>query len=286
MQFCRPFKQESVNDYPEGYPQLAALVSSDDTFAIFRKFGRTSSRVLLHLQSEIATLEEKLSDLDRTDADGDSPTAYRLKSTRHKEGWDTKQRDIIHQLQEKFAIYYDLLLKDNQLRVLGPPLKRHHRYLFYWIEGKKPVIEGEDDWILHQDDLVQLANIDHFQSFLSSSWLNRLFAPSKQGDQSSDPVVTYFSQNRVATTTKLLSVLVAVAVLIIPVFILFWGSLDRGGMSATVLVSAIVFSVLLSLSTKIEIREVLLGAAAYCAVLATFLGNLQPAVSQKAFVNQ
>jgi hypothetical protein len=66
----------------------------------------------------------------------------------------------------------DLLLKNSQLKTLGSPLKHNHRSLFHWIEGKKPVVEEEDDWILHEDDLVALSYIDHLESMLTSSCLN------------------------------------------------------------------------------------------------------------------
>jgi hypothetical protein len=66
----------------------------------------------------------------------------------------------------------DLLLKSSQLKALGPPLKHNHKSLFHWIEGKKPVMEQEDDWILHEDDLVGLSEIDHLESSLASSFLN------------------------------------------------------------------------------------------------------------------
>jgi hypothetical protein len=61
--------------------------------------------VLLHLQSEIAALDENLTELDRSDASEGSATAYRLKSIRHDEGWDEEQKKIIMQLQEKLPIY-------------------------------------------------------------------------------------------------------------------------------------------------------------------------------------
>jgi hypothetical protein len=92
-----------VEDHPAGYPQLAAFIASDDNFCMYRKFDRASSRVLLHLQSEIAALDNGLNQMDRTD-DG-SVTAYRLRSIRHKEGWDDEQRKLITKLQERLPIY-------------------------------------------------------------------------------------------------------------------------------------------------------------------------------------
>jgi hypothetical protein len=72
------------------------------------------------------------------------------------------------------------MLKDKQLRAIGPPLKRDHRSVFHWIEWKKPIAKGEDDWILHKDDLVTLANIDHFESSLITPW-SRVSFPRRSG---------------------------------------------------------------------------------------------------------
>jgi hypothetical protein len=94
-----------VEDYPAGYPQLAAFIASDDNYSIFRKFDRASNRVLLHLQSEIAALDKGLDEMDRSDHG--SATAYRLRSIRHEEGWDDGQRKLISKLQEKLPIYCD-----------------------------------------------------------------------------------------------------------------------------------------------------------------------------------
>jgi hypothetical protein len=93
-----------VEDYPEGYPQLAAFLNSDDSFAVFRKFGRTNARILLHLQAEIQALEKELDDLDREDVTT-SEHFHRLVSVEHQEGWDTKQEELREKLQGKLAIY-------------------------------------------------------------------------------------------------------------------------------------------------------------------------------------
>jgi Skp family chaperone for outer membrane proteins len=93
-----------VEVYPEGYPQLASFLNSSDNFAILRRFGRTNCRVLLHLQAEIQALEKELDDLDQSDA-RDATHEHRLVSTEHKEGWDTKQQEILKALQEKLAIF-------------------------------------------------------------------------------------------------------------------------------------------------------------------------------------
>jgi hypothetical protein len=93
-----------VEHYPEGYPQLAAFINSDDSFAIFRKFSRTNTRLLLHLQAEIQVLEKELDTLDRGDA-RDSEHFHRLISVKHEKGWDTRQEELREKLQEKMFLY-------------------------------------------------------------------------------------------------------------------------------------------------------------------------------------
>jgi hypothetical protein len=95
----------SVKDYPQGWPQLAALLYHNDNLAIFRRFGLTHCRVLLHLQAEIQLLEQKLSDLDHADSMPGSPNAWRLRTADFKGHWDPDQRDILKQLQEKLLVY-------------------------------------------------------------------------------------------------------------------------------------------------------------------------------------
>jgi Family of unknown function (DUF6594) len=70
---------------------------------MYRKFDRASNRVLLHLQSEIAALNNGLDQMDRSDKG--SATAYRLRSTRHEESWDEEQKKLIMKLQEKLVVY-------------------------------------------------------------------------------------------------------------------------------------------------------------------------------------
>jgi hypothetical protein len=93
-----------VENYPAGYPQLAAFINSDDSFAIFRKFSRTNTRILLHLQAEIQALVKELDGLDREDA-RDSEHLHRLVSVEHEKGWDTRQEEVRGKLQEKLAVY-------------------------------------------------------------------------------------------------------------------------------------------------------------------------------------
>lgn len=93
-----------MDDYPEGYPQLAAFTNSDDTFANVRRFGRLSSRLLLHLQNELTALEKQLDDLDKNDA-ANKIMEKRLRGYEHFPGWTDDQTKLLNQIQAKYSQY-------------------------------------------------------------------------------------------------------------------------------------------------------------------------------------
>jgi hypothetical protein len=94
----------TVDEYPEGFPQLASLISIDDSLAMHRSFKNSHNRVLLHLEVEITELEKELYKLDKEDA-ADPDKIYRLKSTKHEEGWDAAQVVLIDKLRSKLKEY-------------------------------------------------------------------------------------------------------------------------------------------------------------------------------------
>lgn len=53
-------KPHTVESYPRGYPQYSALISSSESFFIFRSFYRLRARVLLTKQDELNVLESRL----------------------------------------------------------------------------------------------------------------------------------------------------------------------------------------------------------------------------------
>lgn len=56
-----------VHKLPKGYPRLAGLISSDENFMIYRKFGFLQARLLLFKQDELRQLERRLDDIDLVD---------------------------------------------------------------------------------------------------------------------------------------------------------------------------------------------------------------------------
>jgi hypothetical protein len=58
-------KQSIVEDFPDGYPRFAALISTHSSFHVCRRFLRLRGRLMLHKQDNLVTLEEELDRIDR-----------------------------------------------------------------------------------------------------------------------------------------------------------------------------------------------------------------------------
>lgn len=95
-----------VDDYPKGYPQLAAFINSADNFMITRKFGFLRSRVLLYRQDELSVLERDLTSLDDDDQE---KRELALASRKHDEATDNdpkySRKVLIKQIDEKLKEY-------------------------------------------------------------------------------------------------------------------------------------------------------------------------------------
>jgi hypothetical protein len=66
----------------------------------------------------------------------------------------------------------------------------------------------------------------------------------------------------------------AVGILLIPVLLLFLVNMPKQVMAWIVFGFVLAFSITISVVTDAKVHEVLVGTAAYAAVLVTFLGNL------------
>ena len=91
-------------DYVQGLPRLAALLDSNESVCIFRKFGDLSARLLIGKEIELEQLASKLDKLDRED-DKNPAMRWRLKSVDFYEGCDPTQRDLLCEIEQKINEY-------------------------------------------------------------------------------------------------------------------------------------------------------------------------------------
>ena len=97
----------SVEEYPRGYPRLAALQSSDPVFSIFRRFTTLHTRCLL-AQDEICCLERRLQSIDAAER-----IQLYLSSRQHDANME--RRAVLSRIKMKLREYGKSLLKMNDL---------------------------------------------------------------------------------------------------------------------------------------------------------------------------
>lgn len=98
-----------VDNCAQGYPRLAALLSSDNCWSIYRRFGYLHSRVLLGLQDQIAVLERELDQKDLLDQI--NGFTRRLKSRvrdereSRQDGEDRPRENILNDIRRRLGEY-------------------------------------------------------------------------------------------------------------------------------------------------------------------------------------
>ncbi|KAF8850126.1 hypothetical protein BDZ45DRAFT_207642 [Acephala macrosclerotiorum] len=279
--------EKNYEDYPQGWPRIAAFLNTSSTLAVWRRFGTAHNRVLLHLQATITRLEQQLDELDKADAE-DPARLYRLRRNEWREGWDTAQKDILEEMHRKLVEYDELLLKDSQLRSLTPAPVREYMKVFDWIYGVKPLDIGQYDFIYHRGDFVCSAKreknaFDDFIKSCVSRWPNsrfqRFLRDGKQVHGTHDKQVQFFSSAKLALFAKFLTICVAITILLIPIFLLSLVEMSKVVTLIVVLIFVLTFATLMSLLTAAGPESIFVGTCTYSAVLVVFLGNVQGATA-------
>ncbi|KAH7395481.1 hypothetical protein BKA64DRAFT_60032 [Cadophora sp. MPI-SDFR-AT-0126] len=255
---------------------MAAFQNSCDNSAIVRRFGTARFRILLHLQAEVADIEEELDKLDASDEktgpDSELDLRYRLRYNVRKLGCgDPAQEKLIERLKEKLAEYDEWVQRDHALRSLPAASEFDYMNLFNWVWGNQPLADGHYDFMLRSDDFVHLSGKKEAgiaERFIFNSCLRRWprfrLMQSRKHDQGSTQVneVFFFSESRIALAAKLLSVCVAVTVLMIPVFLLYLTKMDPKAISIIVLMFVLAFATIVSLFTDAKMETVFVGTCA------------------------
>jgi hypothetical protein len=91
-----------VEECPEGYPRLAALLDSDENFMLYRRFGFLQARILLNKQDQLRELEKDLDRLDKLDSKKDPSV---LKSREKDDSLNGRRKKVLFEIEENFKEY-------------------------------------------------------------------------------------------------------------------------------------------------------------------------------------
>lgn len=104
-----------MEDCPKGYPRLAAFLSSEDSFSIYRGFAYLHSRVLLGLQDHIVSLERELDTKDSFDEENGLTRRLqsRVRDEResHQDGEERSRKRILEDIRRTLVEYGSSLVE-------------------------------------------------------------------------------------------------------------------------------------------------------------------------------
>ena len=93
-----------VNEYPVGYGKVAGIQGLDTDFLVYRKFGWLHNYALLHLQDELAQLQDDLEILDKLEFSEGNPR--RLQSRRlDYNSSEASRKELLGKVHSKLAQY-------------------------------------------------------------------------------------------------------------------------------------------------------------------------------------
>ncbi|KAH0557000.1 hypothetical protein GP486_005210, partial [Trichoglossum hirsutum] len=147
-----------LEDCPEGYPRLAALLDSDESFMIYRRFGFLHARVLLNKQDELRELEDQLDAKDKED-EGQRVLKSRVRDDKTAPAEGARgptRKQILAEIETKLNEYDKLLTNAQNLAGFNRPAGRDYRSVKHYMDNTKPLVRREAQFIRKKEDFITL----------------------------------------------------------------------------------------------------------------------------------
>jgi hypothetical protein len=148
-------RRHTVDDHPNGYPRLAALLNSDENFLICRKYGFLHSRVLLYRQDELRELEQQLVALDKASLKSDDTM---LKCRMRDERMSGERSQLIQNIDDKLKEYNDIVQRTRSFATLQRATERNYQSVYNWIFHSAPLSQDEASTFNKDRDFVAIVD--------------------------------------------------------------------------------------------------------------------------------
>ncbi|MCJ1228643.1 hypothetical protein MMC12_005304 [Toensbergia leucococca] len=273
-EWCRKPVVRKLEACPEGYPNLAAFVDSDENFMLYRRFGFLQARVLLEKQDELRLLEKEL---DRQDMFTQRRDPNSLRTRDLNEEKIQRRRKLLQKIEAKFCEYAKVLCAAQQLMAFNKPAEADYVSVERYIHGQQPLVEEEASYIYRKEDMITLrpgrehawldAFIERLLRTINCQFVEWIFCSSETKEKSTGEGV-YYTRQRIDRFVVSIITLVILALLIIPIYILYNLSDNIGEQRnvalhiGVLLVFTLTFSAILSLFTRARRHEILGASAA------------------------
>ncbi|KAF1963711.1 hypothetical protein CC80DRAFT_397118 [Byssothecium circinans] len=263
-----------VESCPQGYPNLAAFLDSDESFMVYRRFGFIQSRLLLEKQDELRELEEGLDRLDRREAkvNPKKPMTRDL-----PEDQLASRRRLFAVLETKFCAYANLVDAAQKMVSLNRPSRGDLASVQNYMHRQKPVMQVEDSWAEKEEDLITLrggrehawldASIEKLLRWFHCSLLEAIFGDERTRQKTSG-IAVYYSHAQITRLANCIITSMVLILLVVPIYTLYHLINDVHTERAYAIcmgvlcVSTLAFSAVLSLFTRAKRHEILAAAAA------------------------
>jgi len=253
-----------IDSHPEGYPQLAAFMNSDENFSICRRFGFLHQRVLLYRQDELRALEDRLIRLDDEDAEDDPKLLKSRKLDDVKEG--SLRRGLIQEIDEKLEEYVKVMQRMKFVSNCKTASARNYTSVSNWLHNKAPLSNEETEFIHHKADIIAIGDGEEqswFDGFVEDTlskvpcrFTRLLFTSPEQRSMTDDAYVHLYSKERINILVRLFICMLAVVLLMGPVALMLLVPTLSYVKLIIIMVFTLVFSVILSICTRARRHEV------------------------------
>jgi hypothetical protein len=233
------FEELTIPRKYTGYRGFASFVASDTDFFVLRRFDKLNARVLLTLQDQLATLEERLEELDnkysaRNAPDIDNGTCR---------GDQPDRTELIDQISVKVREYSTDFPFETREKLInekpGEVLQAHSDLRAYpratqdsitsvknwFLNNSGAIIDPEQRFISYSEDLISIVREEKagMRRFFETNLLFRLRWFWKKGVSDVpgvDKATRYTSDDRVDVYTTVAVFVVGLFMLIAPLWIL------------------------------------------------------------------
>ena len=176
---------------------------------------------------------------------------------------------------------------------MSRPAESEYQSVRNYLLATRPLCEGEEPRIDCKEDLVTLrrgreyawldVTIEHLLRLFRCRPINYIFCSAETQRKADDDGVSpiYYTRSRIESLVLLIITITIVALLVVPIYLLYHltDGTQPGPHTAvsvgTFLAFTLAFSVIMAFFTSAKRHEILGAAAAYCAVLVVFFGNVQ-----------
>ena len=141
-----------MEDYPQGYPRLAAFLALDRDFAVFKRFDYLHIRSLLEQQDELAELQERLERCDGAEVVG-------LGLSSRRQDGNTERRRLLREITGKLQEYDRGVQDFSAVLRLAEAQRTQKQNVENWFLGNKPLVRSESACYMdcaRDDDYIAL----------------------------------------------------------------------------------------------------------------------------------